>query len=205
MKEIAQEKIVIGSEVGKKVRCSECGKEGTTDEFVTLQDKKGENIYLCEKCKEKTKQSFEEETKDPNIPLAVVAGAIGAAVGGLVWYFIAIKTRTEIGYISLGLGYLTGFGVHFGAGKKRGHQLQIISAVLALVAIIVTEKFIFDYFVNDYVQNNLSEFPGVSKGKSVSVSFFEPEFWKSLFSPIGLFIYAIGVYLAYTVCKPRKI
>jgi len=205
MEKTTPEKITIGSEVGVKVNCAMCQKEGTTDQFVTLQGNKGQSIYLCPECKQKANQSFEDETKNPNILLAIVVGAIAAAIGGIVWYFVAIGTGMEIGYISLGLGYVIGFGVYLGAGKKRGHQLQIISALLAVVAIIVIEKFIFDHFLNEYIQNNPAEFPDFPVGQSISISFFEPEFWKSFVSPIGLLIYAIGIYLAYKFPKPRKI
>lgn len=200
----AVEKITIGSEVGIKVNCSMCQKEGTTDQFITLQGNKGQNVYLCPECKEKTNESFENETKNPNILLAIITGAIAATIGGAIWYFITITTGREIGYVSLGLGYLIGFGVYLGSGKKRGHQLQLISALLAIVAIIVIEKFIFDYFLNDYFNKHVSEFPGLAN-QSFSVSFFEPEFWKNMASPIGLLIYAIGIHLAYKFCKPRKI
>lgn len=205
MENTTQEKITIGSEVGMRVRCAMCQKEGTTDQFVTLQGNKGQSIYLCPECKQKANQTFNDETRNPNILLAIVAGAIAAAIGGVVWYFVAIGTGMEIGYISLGLGYIIGFGVYLGAGKKRGHQLQIIAALLAVISIIIIEKFIFDYFANDYVQSHLSEFPGFSAGQKISVSFFEPEFWKNFVSPIGLLIYAIGIYLAYKFPKPRKI
>lgn len=201
----SEEKIIIGSEVGVKVNCAMCHKEGTTDHFITLQTHKGESAYLCPSCKEKANQEFESETKNPNILLACVFGAAGAAVAGVIWYFFAILTGKEIGYLSLGMGYLIGYGVYFGAGKKRGRHLQIISALLAIIAIVVTEKFIFDYFLNDYVKSHLSEFPEVSAGDSFSVSFLQPEFWESMVSPIGLLIYAFGIYLAYKFCKPRKI
>lgn len=205
MKNTEQEKITIGSEVGKKVNCSMCQKEGTTDQFVTLQNDEGENIYLCTECREKTNQTFEEETKNPNVLLAILVGAIGAVIGGVVWYFVAIGTGKEIGYISLGLGYLVGFGVYLGAGKKRGRPLQIISASLALVAIFVTEKFIFDYFANEYVQKNLDQFPDILPGQKISVSFTDPDFLKNLASPMGLLIYAIGIYIAFWFCKPKKL
>jgi hypothetical protein len=200
-----QEKITIGSEVGVKINCAMCQKEGTTDQFVTLQGDKGQSIYLCPGCKQKANEAFEDETKNPNILLAIVVGAIAAAIGGIVWYIFAIITGIEFGYISLGLGYMVGFGVYLGAGKKRGHQLQIISALLAIVAIIVIEKFIFDHVLNEYIQNNPAEFPAFPTGESISISFFEPEFWKSFISPIGLLIYAIGIYLAYKFPKLRKI
>lgn len=205
MEETTPEKITIGSEVGVKVNCSTCQKEGTTDQFTTLQNDKKENVFLCAECKEKMNTAFEDETKNPNFLLGVVGGGVGALIGGIIWYFVAIGTGMEIGYISLGLGYLVGFGVYLGAGKKRGHQLQIISALLATIAIIVTEKFLFDYFLNDYIQNHPAEFSDFPAGQSVSVSFFESEFWKSFISPVGLLIYTIGIYLAYKFCKPKKI
>lgn len=205
MKDTTEEKITIGSDVGKKVNCLICKKEGTTDQFIILQGNKGGSVYLCPECKEKANKEFEDETKNPNILFAILGGAVGAVIGGAIWYLVAIGTGKEIGYISLGLGYLIGIGVYLGSGKKRGHKLQIISAVLAIIAIILTEKFIFDHYLNQYIQNHLSEFPNFSPGQSISISFSEPEFWKNFVSPIGLLIYAIGIYLAYKYCKPRKI
>lgn len=199
------EKITIGSEIGVKTNCSMCQKEGTTDQFVTLQGDKDQSIYLCLECKEKANQAFEEETKNPNFLLAIIVGSIAAVLGGFVWYYVVIITGMEIGYISLGLGYIVGFGVYFGAGKKRGHRLQIISALITLVAIIVIEKYIFDHFLNEYIRNNPAEFTDLPAGQLISVSFLEPEFWKNFISPIGLLIYAIGIYLAYKFPKSRKI
>lgn len=46
MENTTPEKITIGSEVGVKVNCAMCEKEGTTDQFVTLQDKKRQSIYF---------------------------------------------------------------------------------------------------------------------------------------------------------------
>ncbi|MFH1232894.1 MAG: hypothetical protein V1651_03485 [Patescibacteria group bacterium] len=206
MEKTTPEKITIGSEVGTKVNCSMCKKEGTTDQFIMLRGNKNQNVYLCPECKEKTNQTFEDETKNPNVLLAIVIGSVAAIIGGVIWYFITISTNTEFGYISLGLGYLVGLGVYFGAGKKRGIQLQIVSALLTVIAIIVIEKFIFEYFVNEYVQSNPSEFSDLLlPGQSMSVSFFDPEFWENFISPISLLIYAIGIYLAYEVPKAKKI
>ena len=205
MTNTTQGKIIIGSDVGKKVNCSVCKKEGTTDQFVTLQNHDGSNVYLCANCKEETNKAFDNETKNPNIPFAIGAGIIGAILGGIVWYLIALSTGMEIGYISLGLGYLVGFGVYFGAGKKRGHQLQIISAIIALVAIFITERFIFNHALNEYIQSHLSMFPNVLPGDTVSLPLFDATFLESLVTPIGLLIYALGIYFAYKFCKPRKI
>jgi len=127
---------------------------------------------------------------------------IGAVIGGSVWYAFAVLTGLEIGYISIGLGYLVGMGVYLGSRKKRGRLLQGISALIALLAIFITQKFVFDYFVNTYIQEHISEFPEMVD-KVVSFPFFDPNFLQALISPIGILIYAIGIYVASTVCRPR--
>lgn len=205
MEQTTPEKITIGSEVGKKVNCSMCQKEGTTDQFIMLQDSRGQSVCLCPECKEKTNKVFEDETKNIKLSRAILFGIIAGAIGGVAWYLFAVVTGMEIGYISLGLGYLVGYGVYFGAGKKRGKKLQIISAILAILSIIVAEKFIFDHYLNEYIQSNLNDFPDILPGQSISVSFFEPLFWENLASPISILIYAIGIYIAYKFCTPRKI
>jgi len=204
-KSASEEKITIGSHVAMKVQCAMCSKEGIGEEFTTAQDHKNNEIHLCLECKEKTNMAFEQETHKPNLILGVLFGAVGAAIGGAIWYLVTIGSGWEIGYISIGLGYLTGLGVYRGAGKKRGHQLQIIAAILVVVTIVITNKFIFDQLINDYIQANPNEFPGFPVGESVSISFLEPEFWKGMVSPIGLLIYATGIYVAYSYCKPRSI
>jgi hypothetical protein len=198
------EKIVIGSETGKKVNCSMCKKEGATDQFVALQGAKGASVYVCAECRQKANAEFEAETKNQNVPLGIAGGIVGAVIAGFVWYFVAVGTGKEIGYISLGLGYLVGMGVHIGAGKKRGHNLQVISAVIAAAAIFVTQKFVYDFFLNQYAQAHLTEYPQLA-GQVLSASFFDTDFLSALTSPMGLLIYALGIYFAYKVCKAKKI
>lgn len=200
-----EETLSIGSKVGTLVKCSSCSAEGNTDNFIAMQDNAGNDVYLCPSCKEKVKAQMAEETEDPNILTGVILGSIGAAIGGVIWFLVTVTTEREIGYISLGLGYLVGYGVHLGSGGKRGHFLQLISAAISIVAIIVTEKFIYDYLLNAYVHGNPDLYPDIGTNDVVSIPFFALEFWKSLLSPIGLLIYSIGIYVAYSICRPRKL
>ena len=201
----SEEKINIGSQLGETVFCSSCGKSGTSDLFIALQNDKGEPLYLCFECKIKLNIEFENQTQNPKIFPAILLGILGGLLGGLVWYYFTIFSEIEIGYISIGLGYLVGLGVHFGSGKKRGKKLQIISAVIALLAIILTESYILEFFANQYLQQNPSEFPDFLPGEKIYISIFNPAFWTSIASPIGLIIYGVGIYFAYMFCKPKKI
>ena len=170
-----------------------------------MRGDKNQDVHLCPECKLQLDAAFVEETKDPKTVPALVLGIAAAALGSFGWYLITIATGMEIGYISIGLGYLVGTGVYLGSGKKRGLRLQVMSALLAVFAILVAEKFILEHYVNEYIRNNPGEFPDMAAGEYLSVSFFEPMFWENLVSPISVLIYAIGVYVAFKVCAPRKI
>ena len=69
-------KITIGSDVGRKVKCSSCGKEGTTDTFVTMQNSKGVTVHLCPECKVKANKAFDDETK--NLAKNLITKLMGA-------------------------------------------------------------------------------------------------------------------------------
>ena len=197
--------IKIGSEVGVDVQCSNCNKTGTTDTFITLQGKNGQDVYLCKECKHELNSHFKKETENVKLFRGFLGGALGGLIGGTVWYWIAVFTKMEIGYVALGMGYLIGYGVYFASGKKRGHKLQVMSALIAVVSIIITEKFLFDYFANDYISKHRSEINLPEGFNGMSVSLLSPDFWLNMVSPIGLLIYAICVYIAYKFCKPTKI
>lgn len=200
-----EENISIGTKINQEVTCSQCGKKGNTSEFFSYAVKEGPDVHLCSDCKQLVNSQLGEETQNPNLVLAIGAGVIAGVIGSIAWYYLTIITGYEFGYASLGLGYMVGFAVYFGAGKKRGEQLQILAAVLTVVTIFVGEYAIFNHSVNDYIQGHLSEYPDFGPGDKASISIFNPEFLKSFASPISLVIYSVGVYIAYRFPKPRSI
>lgn len=125
-------------------------------------------------------------------------------MGAVIWYYITVLTDHEYGYVSLGLGYLVGYAVLMGAGKRRGKKLQIISALLVTLGIFVAEYAIFSHNLHIYMATNPSQFDWWD-GQPLWVDPWNPLFLESLASPIGLLIYAIGIYLGYMVCKPQKL
>jgi|GEM_PF-897687 len=206
-KEKSEEKpIVIGANSGKKLSCAQCGKEGTSDDLFSYPGKDGGEIQLCAACREKINADVENEAKKVNMGGAIGLGVIAALMGGMVWYFFTILTGLEFGYLAIGLGYLVGNGVYYGAGKNRSQKLQIVSGVLTIIAIFIAEWYIFNHYVNEYFRLNPEEFPKyLDPNYPVEISVFAPEFLQSLLSPIGLLIYAIGAYVGYQVPKPQKI
>lgn len=199
------EQIGIGTRADEKSACSECGKEGTSKELFLYKGKDGAEVHLCADCRQKINDTIENEEKKVNMAGAIGLGAVAAIVGGVIWYYITIFSQREFGYVALGLGYLIGYGVYFGAGKNRAHKLQIIAGVLTLVTIFLTEWYIQNYFLNEYFGLHPEEFPNFTPGLPIELPMFSSVFLESLLSPIGLLIYAIGAYVAYQFPKPQKI
>lgn len=202
---IENEKIVIGTHVDKEVSCSNCGKKGTTAELFSYIGKHNTDLYLCANCKAQINDELQSETKNIKYFGAIGLGIVAGIVGAIAWYYIVVLTGYEIGYVALGLGYLIGFAVYFGGGKKRNHKLQILAAILTALTIFFAEHAIFNHMATEYVQSHLSEFPDFAVGDKAYVSLFNSNFLSNLVSPISLVIFALGIYFAYKFLRPRKI
>lgn len=197
--------ITIGSAKEQEAECLQCHKKGKANEFFSYEGKNNTDAYLCTECRKKVNAELESKTKNPHLLGALALGGAASIVGGVIWYFLTILIQREFGYVAIGLGYLVGMGVHFGSGRKYGRTLQVIALLLTLVTIFVAKYFIFNYFVSEYIQSNLGEFPDFQLGDVVMVPIFSADFLKELVSPIGLLIYAIGAYVAYRVPQMKKV
>lgn len=201
---ITEGQIKIGGKATEDVVCGNCNKTVPWTEAHSFRGKDNNDIYLCEDCKKLTDEQFAKEEKNSNYIGAVLLGLLAAAVGGAAWYFIEILTSRIIGYVAWGLGYLVGMAVVFGSGKKRGTGLQVISAVITLIAIFGASYFAEIHFVNKYVVAELAK-EGKELASYLWISPFNADVIKDIISPIGIFIWVIGIYLAFRMPKKRSI
>ena len=86
----------------------------------------------------------------PSLLVALLAAGVAALVGGGIWAAIVIITDYEIGFMSTGIGLLTGFAVVYFSGK-RGYLMQAIAVVAALVGIVVGKYVAFFWIFRDIV------------------------------------------------------
>ncbi len=136
----------------EKPVCEGCSKPiDLTDEHLVIEaKKKGEKeTFLCAQCLTETQAALEEETHNPNIPLALVFGLGAAVVAGFIWYFLVTLTGWQVGIVAILMGWLVGQGIVWGAGHKRGAPLQWISVLLTIVAILFSEYMIFNHFFHE--------------------------------------------------------
>ena len=137
------------------------------------------------------------ESGDINYGMAAVAGAVAAAAGAGVWYGIVVATDTMLGIVAIGVGFLVGKAVWFGAGKRGAAGLQIIGAVLALGAIIAG-----DYLsINHWVRQADESFTGwLGLGEFI-------EMYKAFIAdgPMTLLFYGIAIYEGYILPKAEEV
>ncbi len=200
----AEAPIKIGNHTQDIVRCANCNMEGVVGDFFTYQTKDGSDTYLCSDCRVKANETLEAEKNQINMVYAAGLGIVAAIAGGIAWYYVTLLTNMEFGYAALGLGYLVGYAVFIGAGKRRGQKLQILSVVLTLLSIFWAEYFIFSHGLFEYMSANPSQFDWWD-GAKIWLDPWSSIFLETFISPISALIYAIGLYVAYTVCKPQKL
>lgn len=196
--------IKIGSKANAMVTCAQCQKEVSGKEAYTYKDKGKKEIFLCESCRSEAERIFKAETENPNIVMALACGAVAGVFAGALWYFFSILTGYQIGYIAIGVGFVIGWAVIWGSGRKRGATLQWISAGMTLLTLFISEYFMTLYYYRKYLVENKAEFPTYN-GEIFFFSPFDSDILASMISPMGLLIWGIGIYCAYSTPKSRAL
>ncbi len=88
-------------------------------------------------------ERYQSETRNVNYSGGALAGLLMAAGGAFAWSQFAVMSDSQLAVAAVILGGAVGYAVMLGAGEKRGHILQQMAAVLALVAVIFAYLLIF--------------------------------------------------------------
>lgn len=193
-----QDVLKMGAMVDTEIHCAGCDQVVSTENAHCFVDKEGNDLYYCEECKKSIDQALEHETKNPNLIGAVLLGLLAAVVSGIIWCAIEYFTGYTIGYVAIAVGFLIGWGVVIGSGKKRGFTLQIISTMITLITILAASYMTFIFSLHDYlVSEGYNEFLWISP--------LDPDLLSYVISPMGIFIWAIGIATAFKVPMAKKL
>ncbi len=107
--------------------CDGCG-AALQHEFWTLGDKK-----MCAACRQGIQTNHTPSAQ--SFWRALLLGVGGAVAGGVLYWFVRVQFHVEIGILAIGVGYLVGHGVRWGAGQRTSQGLQILALVLTYLAI----------------------------------------------------------------------
>jgi hypothetical protein len=197
-----REPIQLGGKAGQSVLCAQCQQQIPAGQYYSYTGGKGEDVFLCSTCKGQAENTLQAETQNPNLLAALLFGLAAGLVAGAVWHVIVIVTGYEIGYVAIGVGWLIGMAVHIGSGRKRAASLQILSAVVTLMTLLVANYFTFLHVLRTYL---LEQNTAGYSGQFFFISPFDSSFLQNLISPIGLLIWAVALYVAFSVPKPRAL
>ena len=89
-------------------------------------------------------QEFQAESGQ-NLPLAVVGGLAASLVGAGIWAVVTILTNYQIGWMAIGVGFMTGFAVQI-LGKGYQPVFGVIGAFFALLGCFLGNLFAMVHF-----------------------------------------------------------
>jgi hypothetical protein len=154
---------------------------------------------VCGVCQEQIVTELKKERADSSaLPMSIGAGVVSAVVCGAVWAAITVVTNMEIGWVAIGVGWLTGQAVVLGARGKKGRQLQMIAAGCSLLGLVLGKYFIVAHVIKTQL--------------GVNISYFDVKIIQFFFGNLGLFLqpfdalWAIFALLAaWSVPKPIQL
>jgi hypothetical protein len=199
-----ENEIKIGVKAAEDVTCSNCQKLLPGSEVHSFRGKDNQDVFFCSECKKLIDEEFQKEVENPNYIGAIILGILAGIVSGFLWYMIEVGTNRIIGYVALGAGYLIGWAVVFGSGKKRGPTLQFISATITLISILGASYFSALHFINKYIFDEFAK-QGETYTKFLWISPFDSDLMQMIISPMGLLIWGIGIYIAFRTPKAKKL
>ena len=81
----------------------------------------------------------------------LLAGLLAAVLATAIWYGVVAVTSYQLGIVAIAVGFLVGQSVVLGARGHASIALPVISVVLTLLALAISEYLIVAYFVGQEV------------------------------------------------------
>jgi len=136
-------------------------------------------------------QAYIQRRRDEqNLGLGILGGVLGAALGAALWGAITAATKYQIGWMAIGVGFLTGFGVR-ALGKGMDRVFGIVGAVLALGGCLAGNIFATMLMVS--IQEHIPL-------ATIAARMTPDLAWTMLvdtFSPLDLLFYGFALYFGY--------
>jgi hypothetical protein len=89
--------------------------------------------------------------------LTLSGGAAPAILGGVFWWLNSINTQGEVGFVALGLGFLTGCTVRWMSRGKRGEAFRGIAAFSAVFGVVVGKYLVYVQFLKEAIKEQSGE------------------------------------------------
>ena len=138
-------------------------------------------------------QSIQTVMDELQLSRAIIFGLIVGIIPAIFWYEIATVSKYHLGVLAILVGWVIGKFVAIGSRQRRELLLQIMSVILSLSMLILTEYFILHYFLVQSLEFSRVPF---FLPLSTTISLFS-DLWKN--EPITILFWLLSLGLAFVV------
>jgi len=117
-----------------ETRCLECNR-------VLAPDEDRENTpdgSFCRSCfntlRDQIHAAVRAQGSGVNYGAAALGGVIGGILGAMLWWGFTVVTKISFGLVAVVIGFAVGQGIRMTTGGKRSRALQVLGALIALIA-----------------------------------------------------------------------
>ncbi|MBQ9246762.1 hypothetical protein IJ182_10900 [bacterium] len=135
----------LESEDSNTYICSKCNKEVSAENKKVYKSDDGiRGEYICNDCAKKIEQEYYLATQNVSLVKATISGIIASIIIGVLFYWSIIiaskyfNTKEVILVGSVLSGLLISIMCSFGANKKKGWKIQILSGIFTIITILYT-------------------------------------------------------------------
>jgi hypothetical protein len=143
--------------------------------------------------------AIEQLDDQSNLFMGLIAGAGAMLVGAIVWAAITYFTDYQIGWMSIGVGYLVGIAIRF-FGKGKTIVFGISGAVLALIGCLLGNLLFYSGII--------AREQGISVLNVFFLMLFNPgavlEVFTIAFDFKDIFFYALAAYAGFSAATDLK-
>lgn len=136
------------------------------------------------------RQKIESLKQEQSLAGGIVGGAVGGLIGAVLWAVITYVADFQIGWMSVGVGFLVGYGVKV-LGKGIDKSFGVVGALIAFVSVLLGNflaslGYLAKYFEISYLEMIISF--------RYSMTF---QLLAETFSIVDLLFYGIAIYEGY--------
>lgn len=136
-----------------------------------------------------------------DIPMAILGGFIGAALGAVLWAAVVIISNYQVGYVAIAVGFFAGQGVAIAVSRRQAFFLQIISVIWAGLGCILGNLVIMIYFIVQNVRKDGGEIEYFDSRLWLVALEILPEMFKDPFNYLWI---ALAMYFSWRVSAPTQ-
>jgi hypothetical protein len=133
-----------------------------------------------------------------NFGMGLFFGLVAAIGGACLWAFITAMTEYQIGWMAIGVGFMTGWAVRMG-GKGTSQSFGIAGACLALFGCMLGNLMTSSYFIAKQYDTGFFDVFFSLDGAAIS------EIFTGTFQPMDILFYGLAIYAGYRYSRVATI